>query len=519
MNTVSIYFFFLLFLLSLSNNIFAASSIDLVETSFYEESAQHTQYFKLSLNKVLTVDASVTYRTKNGSALAGHDYIATSGTATISAGETSTLIPVEILGDKNIEKNETFSLVISNPIAVFFPDNQSNLTATYTILNDDIQTRVYETDRHHTHHFLLEIPNPMAINVSVDYETRDGTAHAGEDYQSTSGVATITAGETKTLIAVEILGDTKIENNETFSLVVSNPVGANFVAGVTELVATHTIVNDDYPIAIDPTQSIAKNLSRTMLSGITPILETQTVLEQPSTLANAFALNISNKILDCPSSGTFEFTFNDDASNDLKYSKVNDSLAITTNQCNNGTTTSNGAYRLKIIAVGAETRSSELTLTNLSIIDSSTNSIFTGTLNTSEFNPSNNDDSVLQINSNNLQLNSNGASYLFTTIDTQIATETASSERKLQRYNTSVVLSNSSNNGNYNTAIINPLKIAATDKYPREGQLQIQRQDETMNIIITVIDTTRVRIETDTSGDHIADYSQDVLWSELSNGF
>ncbi len=388
MNTVNIYFFFLFFFLSLSNSLFAASSIDLVKTSFYEESAQHTHYFKLSLNAALAVDASVTYKTQDGSALAGQDYIATSGTATIVAGETSILIPVEILGDSSVEKDETFSLVISNPTVAIFAENQSNITVTHTILNDDIQTHVEETAHDHSHYFLLEISDPMAINVSVDYQTRDGTANAGEDYQSTSGIATIIAGETKTLIAVEIFGDTKIENNETFSLVISNPVGATFAPDVTEVVSTHTIVNDDFPAAVDPTQSIAKSLSRTMLSGITPLLETQTVLEQPATLANAFVLNISNKILDCPSSGTFEFTF-DDESTDLKYSKTGDKLTVSANQCNNGTRTSNGDYTLEITLVAGETTESELTLTNLSIIDSNANSLLTGGLTTSETKPRN----------------------------------------------------------------------------------------------------------------------------------
>lgn len=519
MNTVKNYFFFLFFILFFSNSSFAETLNDAAKTRFYEGSSQNSHSFKLSLNQPLAVDASVFYKTEDGTALAGHDYIAMSGTAVIRAGETSVLIPVEILGDLTIEKDETFSLIISKPTGGVFSEDLTEMKVTYTILNDDIEIRVRETANNHIHYFLLQIGTPLAMDASVDYETRNGTATSGEDYQSTSGVAIIKAGETKTLIAVEIWGDTKIENDETFSLVISNPTGATFGSEITEIVSTHTIVNDDFAAPVDPTQSIAKSLSRTMLSGITPILATQTILEQPADFANPIAMNRSNIILPCSSSGTFEFIFTDDASVDLKYSKVNDQFVVKVIQCNNGTTTSAGYYALKITGVTGETTSSELTLTNLSVVDSLTNSIFAGLLTTSELKPITNVDSELNINSTNLQLTSNGTNYAFSNINTMVATETASSERKLERYNTTVTLSNSTNNGVYSTDIINSLKIAATDQYPYEGQLRIQRQNGTMNIIITVIDATKVRVETDTSGDNIADYTQDVLWSELSRGF
>jgi hypothetical protein len=518
MNTVKNYFF-LFFILFFSNSSFATTLNEAVKTRFYEGSSQNSHSFKLSLSQPLAVDASVFYETEDGTALAGQDYIAISGTAVILAGKTSILIPVEILGDLTLEKDETFSLIISKPTGGIFSEDLTEMKVTYTILNDDIEIRVHETANNHIHYFLLQIATPLAMDASVNYQTRNGTATAGEDYESTSGVAIIKAGETKTLIAVKIWGDTKIEKDETFSLVISNPIGATFGPETTEIVSTHTIVNDDFAAPVDPTQSIAKNLSRTMLSGVTPILTTQTILEQPADFANPLAMNISNRESACPSSGTFEFTFTDDASEDSKYSKVDDGFAVKVVQCNNGTTTSAGDYALKITGVTGETTRSELTLTHLSVVDSSTNSTFAGLLTTSELKPNNNADSVLEVNSSNLQLTSNGTTYAFSNINTTVATETASSERKLERYDTTVTLSNSTNNGVYSTAIIHPLKIAATDQYPYEGQLRIQRQNGTMNIIITVIDATKVRVETDTSGDNIADYTQDVFWSELSSGF
>jgi len=97
----------------------------------------------------------------------------------------------------------------------------------------------------HVIYFLLQISSPLAIDTSVEYFTRDASAIAGQDYLSTSGTAIIRAGETRTEIAVEIIGDTVNEGSEVFYLVITNPQGASFPDGITEIVASRTIVNDD----------------------------------------------------------------------------------------------------------------------------------------------------------------------------------------------------------------------------------------------------------------------------------
>ena len=46
-----------------------------------------------------------------------------------------------------------------------------------------------------------------AGNLTVDYATADGTAIAGQDYTSTSGTLTFSAGETSKTIQIPILDD------------------------------------------------------------------------------------------------------------------------------------------------------------------------------------------------------------------------------------------------------------------------------------------------------------------------
>ena len=287
-------FFILLTSLAMSH-VYAEN---VAKTHFYEGTSNHINYFEVALSTPLSVDATVSYQTQNGTALAGSDYIATSGTVSIVAGQSRTLIPVEIIGDATVESDETFSLLINNPSGGIFPADTSEITVTHTILNDDIKTSFSETNSNHTNYFLLALAEVLSVDASVTYQTRDGTALAGQDYTAVSGTATIVAGETKILIGVPILGDATQENNETFDLVLSNPIGGIFPEGVTEVVATHTILNDDTPT--DNTQAIAKSLSKTLLSGIPPILSVQTLMDQPDALANPIALNLTTLSVACP---------------------------------------------------------------------------------------------------------------------------------------------------------------------------------------------------------------------------
>lgn len=77
--------------------------------------------------------------------------------------------------------------------------------------------------------------------VTVDYRTSNGTAVANSDYTASSGTLTFQPGQTSRSISLAIQGDRKREPNETFSVQLSNAVGATINDGV----ATATIINDD----------------------------------------------------------------------------------------------------------------------------------------------------------------------------------------------------------------------------------------------------------------------------------
>jgi len=110
---------------------------------------------------------------------------------------------------------------------------------------DEVVTAPNEGNENSFNYFLLSIETALLINASVNYKTIDGTANAGEDYLFTSGIATIEAGKTSTAIAIEIMADTLPENDESFYLEISNPIGALFPTGQNTIKVMHTIIDDD----------------------------------------------------------------------------------------------------------------------------------------------------------------------------------------------------------------------------------------------------------------------------------
>ena len=77
--------------------------------------------------------------------------------------------------------------------------------------------------------------------VTVDYETADGTATAGEDYEAVSGTLSIEAGQTAASVRVSIIDDSHDEGEETLTLVLTNASNAQIHDGE----ALGIIVNSD----------------------------------------------------------------------------------------------------------------------------------------------------------------------------------------------------------------------------------------------------------------------------------
>lgn len=92
------------------------------------------------MNFPLTLDApsgqtvSINVATANGSATAGSDYVAATGSFAFQPGETSKVFPVTIIGNLAPEPDETFTVVLSNAVNATIGTG----TGTGAIVNDDV---------------------------------------------------------------------------------------------------------------------------------------------------------------------------------------------------------------------------------------------------------------------------------------------------------------------------------------------------------------------------------------------
>ena len=98
-----------------------------------QEGPNATLAFAVTLSRAPSGTVTVDYATADGTATAGSDYTATSGTLSFAAGETEKTVSVPVLDDGHDEGSETLTLTLSNPSGAYLADG----SATGTINNTD----------------------------------------------------------------------------------------------------------------------------------------------------------------------------------------------------------------------------------------------------------------------------------------------------------------------------------------------------------------------------------------------
>jgi glucose/arabinose dehydrogenase len=191
---------------------------------------------------------TVRYATTNGSATAGSDYTAVSGTLTFAAGVLARTFPVTITSDTRDETDESINLALSNPGGGAVLGTPR--TAVLSILDDDsggtlaFSLAAYQrTEAGGTATIKVVRSGGSASGVSVDYLTSSGTATATSDYTPASGTLHFAAGQGSATFAVTIKNDALNEANETVNLAIANPKGGAKLG--TRTAAVLTIVDDD----------------------------------------------------------------------------------------------------------------------------------------------------------------------------------------------------------------------------------------------------------------------------------
>ncbi|HEV7394867.1 MAG TPA: Calx-beta domain-containing protein [Pyrinomonadaceae bacterium] len=199
----------------------------------------------------LTID----YATIDGTATAGLDYTATSGTLTFNAGETSKIIQIPILDDAVTELDENFTVVLRNGSSLEALGVPNLLVVTIedrsTVPVISLSTpSIVEGNTGSTTEALLTFTLSAATGrlVTANYVTSNLSAfgslscsNQGTDYETISGTIAFQPGNTSVTVPVKICGDASAEANEEFRIDLSNPFNA--VVGSSQ--AAVAIIDDD----------------------------------------------------------------------------------------------------------------------------------------------------------------------------------------------------------------------------------------------------------------------------------
>jgi probable HAF family extracellular repeat protein len=193
---------------------------------------------------------TVKYATSDGTAKAGSDYTATSGTLSFDENEFSKNFTIPITNDALDEADETVNLALSDAVGAALRGQK--LTATLTIKDDNDPTPFFSVNDVAVNEgnsgttaatFTVTLSAPSGQTVTVKYVSADGTANAGPDYGGTAGTLTFSPGETTKAVTVSAFGDTLHEPNETFFVNLSEPSNATIADGQGQ----GTINDDDAP--------------------------------------------------------------------------------------------------------------------------------------------------------------------------------------------------------------------------------------------------------------------------------
>lgn len=184
----------------------------------------------VNLNSLSSLPVTVNYATSNGTALAGSDYTAATGTLTFAPGETNKTFVVPITADTLDEANEVINLSLSSPAGATLGTPAS---APLTITDDDpaptvqFATPTYAaSEGSGTTLITVTLSAPSGKLVTVNYASSDGSATEGDDYAAVNGTLTFAPGTTNQSIELSLLEDSAVEEAETVTLSLSNPTSA-----------------------------------------------------------------------------------------------------------------------------------------------------------------------------------------------------------------------------------------------------------------------------------------------------
>ncbi|MDD1422714.1 M10 family metallopeptidase C-terminal domain-containing protein, partial [Dolichospermum sp. ST_sed1] len=195
----------------------------------------------------------------------------TGKTITFAANSATAILTIDPTADTTFESDETVALTL---VAGTNYTIGTTTAVTGTITNDDFlptinlsanQTIVEGFTSPQNLSYTVTLSKASTQSITVQYATANGTAIAGADYTSTTGVLTFNPGITTQVINIPILNDDLNEVNETFTVSLTSPTNA--VLGTTKTVTT--TISDTVTASV--TTTLPANVENLTLTGTTAI--------------------------------------------------------------------------------------------------------------------------------------------------------------------------------------------------------------------------------------------------------
>jgi peptidoglycan-N-acetylglucosamine deacetylase len=178
--------------------------------------------FVLSLSVPTSGQVAVNWATEDGSARAGLDYVAASGTVRFPPGSTTATVQVQVVGDRLDEHDERLRVRLSAPVGA----RPSRALARGTIVDDDPLVGVLVGDGTAVESVSpavarVRIERPSGKRVVVEVATRDGTGRAGTDYVPKRKTIAFRPGVTERFVAIALIDRPGINGARDFQLAIT----------------------------------------------------------------------------------------------------------------------------------------------------------------------------------------------------------------------------------------------------------------------------------------------------------
>ncbi|HET7575637.1 MAG TPA: Calx-beta domain-containing protein [Sphingomicrobium sp.] len=218
--------------------------------------------FTITKTGTATGSCSVNYATSDGTAGAGSDYTAKSGTLTFTTAQTSQTVVVATVEDTTYEPSETVHLYLTSPtggatfaddhgVGTITDDDPACGTVSFTIASNGAVTEGGSSV------FTVTKSGSAPVSCTVNYATGNATAFAGSDYTAKSGTLTFTSAQTSQTVSVATIDDSTTENAETFHMALSAPSNGGSLGSAWDVSAT--IDDNDIPPCTGVSFAVSSN--------------------------------------------------------------------------------------------------------------------------------------------------------------------------------------------------------------------------------------------------------------------